>query len=288
VVGVVALHPSLAFGKSNYDMLADFSCRRPDDYLWTHDINDEETYAWLSQRKTDVLIQCGWSQIFKPEVIKIPSKYCMGIHPSPLPEGRGAAVINWKIIEGGGEWGNSLFVMEPKTDQGPILDFEPFILEARDDAYTAYLKVSRTAEKMLRRTLPRIADGSIVPTIQDHTQSTRYYNRRPEDGLMHVDWPAEKILNYVRALTAPYPGGFFVTPWGKMIVWRAKIGEDSKEKAPGTILDIEEGVGVRIQVGNSQSIWLTLVRPPSTQDCWLDEWAPEQSLHVGQTLFIPQ
>ena len=92
--------------------------------LWTGDIN--ATGDWIKERNPDVVIQCGWSQIFKPHILKIPKKYCLGIHPSPLPEGRGAAVINWKIIESDGkpvEWGNSLFVMDPKTDTVAVLDF---------------------------------------------------------------------------------------------------------------------------------------------------------------------
>ena len=284
VVGVVALHPSLAAGKANYDMLADFRNRRRDSYLWTKDINDTLTFNWLVSQSPEVIIQCGWSQIFTPDTIQIASKLCIGIHPSPLPVGRGAAVINWRLLEGGGEWGNSLFVMEPKTDHGPVLDFEPFLLERRDDVFTAHLKVNRTAVIMLRRTLPKIANGTAAPIAQDRSKVTRYYKRCPADGLMKFEWAAEKLLNYIRGLTMPFPGGFVEATAGKIFIWRANRGKDSSGKIPGTVLGIERGEGIRVQVGEGQSVWLTLIRPPNDLDCWADEWAFEQRIEVGQKL----
>ena len=162
-VGIVNLDPSSGSGKCNYDAMFDFE----DEVFYTKDINDKKTIQWIKSRNPDVIIQCGWSQIFNKKVLSLAKKICIGIHPSPLPIGRGAAIINWKIIEGSGRWGNTLFQMEPTTDTGDILDFEPFDIENRDDVRTAYFKVDRTALKMLKRTLPKIAGNSINFLKQD-------------------------------------------------------------------------------------------------------------------------
>jgi len=284
VVGVVNLHPDLGLSKSNYDTLANFASRRQDDIHWTKDINGEETMHWISERNPDVLIQCGWSQIFSQEVLDLPRMFCIGIHPAPLPVGRGAAVINWKLIEGGGPWGNSLFIMEAKTDTGDVLDFEPFDLEPRDDIRTAHLKVDRTALVMLRRTLPKLAAGTYCRRKQDAAKATRYRKRKPEDGLMYVHWEINKILDFVRALTHPYPGAFFHTVFGQLIVWKAERGVDDDDSSPRTIVEIEPGKGILLKLGFNDTLWLTLVTPPNDVECWSDNWARSKKLNVGDVL----
>lgn len=285
VVGVVNLHPDLGFNKSNYDTLADFVSQRQDDIHWTTDINGKESMHWISERNPDVLIQCGWSQIFSQKVLDLPSMFCIGIHPAPLPIGRGAAVINWKLIEGGGLWGNSLFIMEAKTDTGDVLDFEPFVLEPRDDIQTAYLKVDRTALVMLRRTLPKLATHTYCQRKQDAAKATRYRKRKPEDGLIDIHWEANKILDFVRALTHPYPGAFFHTVFGQLIVWKAERGIDDDDSSLGTIVEVRPGKGVRLKVGTNDTLWLTLVTPPNDVECWSDDWAKSMRLNAGYVLF---
>lgn len=286
LVGVVGLHPLLGVDKSNYDGLFAFARRSPGDLLHTTDINAAETITWLAARRPDVLIQCGWSQIFGPDVLAVPRLMCVGVHPSPLPTGRGAAVINWRLLEGGGPWGNTLFVMQRGVDTGPILDFEPFELEPRDDARTAYLKVDRSALKMLRRTIPRLARGDLSTRPQPGPAS-RYPRRSPEDGRMEWDWPVEQVLRTVRALTHPFPGAFFETRLGRLIVWQASGHHvEPMNQARGSIAEVRPGRGISVAVGDGAA-WLELVTPPGDVECWADEWAGEAGLAVGDELVIP-
>jgi len=284
VVGVVNLYPDLGLKKANYDFLSEFSIRRPQDIHWTRDINGKKTLNWIANRRPDLIIQCGWSQIFKSALLRLPRYFCIGIHPAPLPKGRGAAVINWKIIEGGGKWGNSLFVMEEKPDIGDILDFELFVIEPRDNVQTVYLKVDRTALKMLRRTLPKIGKNTFSRIPQDEKKATRYCRRRPEDGLMDIRWNSKKILRYIRALAHPYPGAFFQTIYGQLIIWQGEAGAKDKKAIPGTILNIEPGHGLRLKTGVNGSIWLTQVTPPDDVECWVDDWALEKKIKAGEIL----
>lgn len=284
VTGVVNLHPDLGFKKSNYDFLTEFSIRRSKDVYLTRDINDKETLDWIAVRKPDLIIQCGWSQIFKTTLLNIPRHFCIGIHPAPLPKGRGAAILNWKIIEGGGEWGSSLFVMTEKTDTGDILDFEPFVIGSKDDIYTAFFKADRAALKMLKRTLPKIANNTFTRIPQDDSKATRYFKRRPEDGLIDTRWDSKKNLRYIRALTRPYPGAFFQTVYGQLIVWQAESGVKEKQAKPGTILAIEPGQGVLLKVGADESIWITLIASSDSVDCQADRWALEKKIKVGDLI----
>ncbi|OGR88254.1 MAG: hypothetical protein A3J74_01490 [Elusimicrobia bacterium RIFCSPHIGHO2_02_FULL_57_9] len=281
LAGVVNLHPEEGRLKSNYDSFSDWAAKNPERMHWTSDINSEATRAWIASRRCDVMIQAGWSQIFRKEVLTLPRLFAMGIHPAPLPKGRGGAVINWRLIEGGGPWGNSLFVMLPSVDAGDVLDTEPFVLEPRDDIRTGHLKVDRTAIKMLRRTLPRIASGSFERRPQDPSQMTKYPRRKPQEGRITPLWPARKWLDYVRALTHPFPGAFLETERGALMVWKAEPGEGSG--APGFLLEISLGRGVKVGSGDTP-VWLTLVTPPGDVECWADEWAAEAGLEPGTVL----
>tara|TARA_R110001599_G_scaffold353013_2_gene589782 strand:- start:148 stop:1098 length:951 start_codon:yes stop_codon:yes gene_type:complete len=283
LVGVVNLHPSLGAKKSNYTIV-DFAEKNIPSYF-TKDINDQETHSWISNKKPDVVFQCGWSQIFKKHILDIPSKFCLGFHPSPLPMGRGAAVLNWKIIESEGQdvaWGNSLFVMEEKTDTGAVIDFEPLTIEKRDDIRTAYLKVDNTSCKMVARSLGKILKNKIHSIQQNHREATRYYKRSPEDGMMNMNWSATKINDYVRALTHPYPGAFFETKIGKIFVWESIVLKSNKTQKPGTIINIDKN-GVELSTGSQSSIQIKRISY-GKQEFWADSIFQELGLKAGDSL----
>jgi methionyl-tRNA formyltransferase len=212
--------------------------------------------------------------------------FSIGVHPSPLPVGRGAAVLNWRIIDGGGPWGNSLFLMEDKTDKGDVLDFEPFEIAEGDDIRTVYDKVNQTTVTMLRRTIPRIAGGSVVRTPQDDSRATRYYKRTPQDGRVLADWNAEKICRYVRALTNPFPGAFLEIPGGRLSIWQAEPGDScsSYGVVPGTVLEVAPHRGLRVAAGGGESVWFVRVTPSGGVESPADEWAAAAGLVAGACL----
>jgi methionyl-tRNA formyltransferase len=281
LVGVVNLSPTVASNKSNYDSLSDVC-----DPFWTTDINDKETEDWIAKQRPDVIIQCGWSQIFKSNILSIPKKYCIGIHPSPLPLGRGAAIINWKIIESKGrdvEWGNSLFVMTDKTDTGQILDFEPFVIQARDNVRTAYQKVDQTSLTMLKRTIPLLALDKEQLVKQDNSKFTRYRKRKPKDGEMSFSWDNTTICDYVRALTHPYPGSYFQTKYGKMLVWEANKTKALYFYKTGTICKIIPNQGVYVKVGDHYGLCLERISIGGVE-YWADDAAQQFNFKVGESL----
>jgi len=288
LIGVINLDPRYAVNKSNYDPMLKMLRDNSSKLCYISDINNKKIVEEIKNYKPDLIIQAGWSQIFKEEILSIPSLYCIGIHSSPLPHGKGGAILNWKLIEGGGEWGCSLFIMNKGIDTGEILDSESFKLEERDDIRTAYLKADRVALKMIKRTLPLIAKNNIKSKPQKEGGS--YYHRRyPKDGRMQFDWSSEKILNYVRALTHPYPGAYFETRYGKLTVWKAEnsfllLSFINRKKEIGTVLAIKEGKGLLIKVGNDEVIKLTAVTPPNDVETWCDIWALENKLNIGDNL----
>ena len=256
---------------------------------WTEDINSLKTRKWITEKKPDILVQCGWSQIFKKKLLDIPKKYCIGIHPSPLPEGRGAAIINWKIIESNNSnvpWGNSLFVMEEKTDTGDVLDFEPFVIETRDNVRTAYLKVDETALTMLERTIPKIASNQEKRTKQDNSLATRYYKRAPKDGKIDLSWTVNKVIDFIRALTHPYPGAFLESKYGKITIWHAYplFSNLPQARKAGEVMWINEWRGVTVATGDKKAVQISRISDASGNEMWADDWAKKVGIKAGDIL----
>ena len=284
MAGVVNLSMRQGLGKSNYTPMSFLQGHLGARYLEVTDVNAPETLAWIVGHAPAVILQAGWSQIFRSELLQLPSRYCLGLHAAPLPKGRGAAILNWKLLEGGGPWGISLFVMQEKTDTGAVLDFEPFDLEERDDIRMAYFKADRAAVAIIQRTVPLLACGRERLIAQDPKGATRYYSRKPADGRLTAGMTSATILNYVRALTHPYPGAFLDSPWGRLTVWRAQPFGFQSQAEPGMVLAVLPGQGVAVAVADG-AVLLTEVTPPDGLTIWCDVWAQEIGLRSGDRLF---
>ena len=172
--------------------------------------------------------------------------------------------------------------MLSKTDTGPVLDFEPFIIEPSDDVRTAYVKVDDTALKMIQRVIPKIYDGSLVPVDQDSSKATRYYKRTPKDGQVSLLWDSTKICDYVRALTHPYPGAFIHSNKGKLLLWQASQGPDLSAP-PGSVCEVSTDNGVLIACGSGGSVWLRCLSHDGIEHP-ASKWAEINNISTGDRI----
>tara|TARA_R100000278_G_scaffold88081_1_gene67245 strand:+ start:7212 stop:8162 length:951 start_codon:yes stop_codon:yes gene_type:complete len=281
LVGVVNLEPSAAINKCNYCSTIGHN----ELTHWTQDINSKQTKCWIQSLSPDIIIQCGWSQIFNQDILQIPKKYCLGIHPSPLPMGRGAAILNWKIIESNGkniDWGNSIFVMEKQTDVGDIIALKNFTIETRDNIQTVYDKVCSTSVDMIKEVIKDIDNNTELLIKQDDDLADRYYKRKPEDGMIDINWSSIKINDYIRALTHPFPGAFLNSSIGKLTFWKSKILSSNEIAEPGTIMSISSK-GLRLKCGNNTDILIQRVSIDNIE-YWADEFMSVSKLKIGQNI----
>ncbi len=222
IIAIFNLNRDKAISKSNYDSLYDFKLKGLE-VIYCEDVNMRAVLDFLKEVKPTLLIQSGWSQKFGKELLSIPKYGCIGQHPAPLPIGRGAACINWAILEGQKEWGDSFFQMVEEYDKGAVHAQVKFTIEDYDDVKTVYEKVNLTSFNIIRDNLHKWYRGEFDPFPFDETKATYYKQRKPEDGEIDLSWDVMKIYNYVRALTKPYPGAFFYYKGQKVFVWEAKF-----------------------------------------------------------------
>ena len=200
-------------------------------------INDKEHVERILSLAPDVVLVIGWTQLLKAPILRIPRHGCIGFHASLLPRYRGRAPVNWAIIHGEEKTGNTMLLLEEGVDNGNIIAQREIPIRLEDTCGSIYDRVAETEFDMLDEVLPLIRQGRMPRRRQDAHLVTVMPRRRPEDGLIHWDWPALRIYNWIRALTHPYPGAFTWLPGRRVFVWKATLaGMNLPNVAPGEML----------------------------------------------------
>lgn len=258
LVGVVNLKPEVAVNKANYDAYVDLVQKYNINIYYCENVNEPECIEFMKECSPDIIIQSGWSQKFSQAVLNIPKYACIGEHPAPLPKGRGAACINWAIITGEKEWGDTFFKMEMQYDTGVIYSQEHFNIELYDDVKTVYDKVATVAVCALEKNLSSWCRGELRNYKQDDSQSTHYPKRVPSDGQFDFTQNALSIYNQIRGQAKPYPGAFFIKEINgkakKVYVWKASL-----ESQAG---------GVEFKCGDGRSLYLLRVQIEGHPEMW--------------------
>ena len=200
-------------------------------------IKNEESYRIIRDSAPDLLVVLGWSEILPERLLQIPSLGTVGAHASMLPHGRGSAPVNWALIKGEKRGGNSLMWLDKEVDNGEIIDQNGFNLTPYDTCKTVYEKVAETNRVMLLRLIDRLSNG--LPPVMNKknvTSEELLPRRRPKDGLMDWNLPSQKVYDFIRALTRPYPGALSFINGKRFIIWNASLLPAMPFHEPGLIV----------------------------------------------------
>lgn len=190
------------------------------------DINDNESISLLKELSLDLVFVIGWTQIIRSETLKLPRVGMIGAHASLLPHHRGRAPINWALIKGERQTGNSLIWLAQRVDAGDILDQMAIPVTHYDTCASLYEKVAETNRKMILRTLPKILAGERPGWPQPQNGAKNLPGRRPEDGLLNWSMSSTRVYDFVRALTRPYPGAFSWLDGKRWSIWQCALLPD--------------------------------------------------------------
>lgn len=180
----------------------------------------------MARVAADFILAIGWYHMIPRSILSLPPKGVAGIHASLLPKFRGNAPLVWAMIEGEKKTGVSFFYFGEGVDEGDLIGNRSFVIETEDTIADLLVKTERASVELLLETYDAVADGSVRVTPQDHSQATKFPARKPADGEIDWSWPAERIRNFIRAQTRPYPGAFTVIDGKKVTIWDASVEED--------------------------------------------------------------
>jgi len=221
-----------------------------------------EFIAALRAFNPDLIAVAAYGHILPPEILDLPRYGCVNVHTSLLPKYRGAAPIQWAIINGEEQTGVTIMKMDRGLDTGDILTQESTPIWAEDDAGTLHDRLARMGASLLVRTLPGYVSGTIKPVPQPAEGVSHAPKIRKEDGL--ADWaqPARALWRRLRGLT-PWPGLFTHLPSDKadarvlLKIWRAEVQAGSG--VPGTVLAADKH-GVLVACGSDALLITSLQR----------------------------
>lgn len=215
VDAMVTLKDDVSLSKSGRVFIDEMAARHDSALHKTQDINDPRTIEWLHSQELDWIFIVGWSQIAKPDVLDLPRRGCLGMHPTLLPEGRGRASIPWAIIKGLDKTGVTLFKLDEGIDTGALIDAVEIPVHRLETASSLYMKALEAHRQLIRDNIGRIAADAVSLYPQLASEATYWPGRRPSDGQIRSEQTAAEIERLVRALAPPYPPAWWVDSQGR-------------------------------------------------------------------------
>ncbi|MBQ8919423.1 MAG: methionyl-tRNA formyltransferase [Acidaminococcaceae bacterium] len=188
----------------------------------------------LKEWNPDFIVVAAFGQFLTQEILDIPRYGCINVHASLLPKYRGAAPIQYAIINGEKESGVTIMRMEKGMDTGAM--YSRVVVPIAEEMNFAQLHdaLMEKGARLLSETLPRIADG-LQPEVQDEAAVSMATLLTKE--MARIDWssPAQAVHDMVRGFD-PVPGAFTCMPDGKLLkVWETRVTGIKTAKAPGTV-----------------------------------------------------
>lgn len=238
-------------GKVQYTPVKEAALSRGIPVYQPRRIREPECIEELRKYNADVMVVIAFGQILPKEILDMTPYGCINVHASLLPKYRGAAPIQWAVINGEDVSGVTTMQMDEGLDTGDILLKKEIMLDEKETGGSLHDKIAEEGAALCVQTLEALEQGKVLPEKQG--ESPTAYARMLDKSLGDINWEASagEIERLIRGLN-PWPSAY--TDWnGKVMkIWEADVlEEDSEEpkKVPGTIVRVEKD-GFIVQTGN--------------------------------------
>ena len=217
-------------------------------------MRDGEAFAIVQELQPELIVVAAYGKILPEDILNYPKYGSINVHSSLLPKYRGAAPINWAILNDEKETGVSIMYMVKELDAGDVLHVLKTEIGAEEDLPSLWARLSDLGAQALAETLPMLENGTAARTPQDESQVT--YASMLSREMSPIDWnkSARAIDCQVRGLI-PWPCATAEIAGTRFKVYRTAPGQ-STDKAPGTVLSAGKK-GIEVACGNGESLYIT-------------------------------
>ena len=202
-------------------------------------IRDEECIEKLRTYEADIMVVVAFGQILPKSILEMCPYGCVNVHASLLPKYRGAAPIQWAIIDGETVTGVTTMQMDEGLDTGDMLLKTEISISEKETGGSLHDKLAEAGAKLCVETLKELEAGTVTPIPQGET--TTSYAKMLDKKLGNIDWTqsANQIERLIRGLT-PWPSAY--TNWEDKVmkIWDAEVTGGKTDETPGTIVTVEK------------------------------------------------
>lgn len=200
-------------------------------------IREAENIAYLERYKPDMIVVAAFGQILPKAILDMAPYGCINVHASLLPKYRGAAPIQWSILNGDEVTGITIQRMDEGVDTGDMIAKRQVRIAEDETGGSLFEKLAVVGAQLCVETMGRIAEGNVEYIPQDHSQATHVSMIGKELG--HINWKhsAAEIERYVRGLN-PWPSAYSVFDGKTFKIWKAKVHEQNSAAQPGYICKV--------------------------------------------------
>lgn len=208
----------------------------------------EENVAFLRKYEADIFVVAAFGQILPKSILDMPKYGCINVHASLLPKYRGAAPIQWAVINGDKVTGVTIQQMDIGVDTGDIIVTKELAISEEETGGGLFDKLAVVGAEACLEALEQIANGTATRIPQNHDEATHVSMISKEFG--NIDWnkSAVEIERLIRGLN-PWPSAYTKLDGKTFKIWKAKVVSEENEYATGCIIRVGKGE-MLVQTGN--------------------------------------
>ena len=201
-------------------------------------IKEAEEVARLKEIPADIFVVAAFGQILSQEILDMPKYGCVNIHASLLPKYRGAAPIQWAVIDGEEKTGVTIQQMEAGVDTGDILYTKEYVLEAKETGASLFDKLMILGAEAIVEVLPLIEAGKVTPVPQNHEEATHAAKLTKQLGEIDFNKSAVVLERLIRGLNS-WPSAYTTFRGKQLKIWDAEVVYDISGE-PGMVTAVDK------------------------------------------------
>ena len=193
----------------------------------------------LEKTEADVCVVAAFGQIIPASILHMKKYGCINVHASLLPKYRGAAPIQWAVLDGEEKTGITTMYMEKGLDTGDMIDKAEVVLDKKETAGSLHDKLMVLGANLLLETLKKLEDGTAVREKQNDEESCYAKMLSKDMGQIDFTKSAREIECLIRGMN-PWPSAYTSLDGKTMKVWEADVLDAQSKKEPGTIVEVNK------------------------------------------------
>lgn len=184
-------------------------------------VREAECVEFIRKREPEIILVAAFGQILSEEILQMPKYGCINVHASLLPKYRGAAPIQWAVINGEKVSGVTIMRMDAGIDTGDMIEKAEVELSPQETGGSLFDKLEKLGAELLTRTMEKIENGTAVYTKQEESKATHVGMIKKELGLISWEKPAAELERLIRGLN-PWPSAFTKLNGKTLKIWQAR------------------------------------------------------------------